>query len=145
MTKRKYSIPALVANVVTLLIILATLFSINSEIAEIKNAPPSEGVDLSGLSVGILGIIAVFAMIYGGVVFLNVFLKTLQVIFDKWGFSVPCIIIDLLMLAVSLALCINAVNEGGVDGIAVGGGLVVLTLVSVCSNVLSIAKRNEDA
>lgn len=145
MTKRKYSIPALVANIVTFLIILATLFSINSEIAEIKNAPPSEGVDLSGLSVGILGIIAVFAMIYGGVVFLNVFLKTLQVIFDKWGFSVPCIIIDLLMLAVSLALCINAVNEGGVDGIAVGGGLVVLTLVSVCSNVLSIAKRNEDA
>jgi hypothetical protein len=44
---------------------------------------------------------------------------------------------------VNSALAVNAVNESGVTGIALGGGLVILSLISICSNILSIAKRNE--
>ncbi len=144
MTGRKYSLPALISNILIFLVVLGSLISINMEIAELQNAPPpAEGADLSGLSIGILTIIAVFAMIYGGVILLNLLLKVAHVASDKWGFAIPCLLVDLLMLLVNGALMINGINETGVEGIALGGGMVILTLVSICSNALSIAKRNE--
>jgi hypothetical protein len=98
---------------------------------------------MSGLSIGILTILVVLMLIYGGVVMVNLILKIAHVALDAWGFAIPCLIIDLAVLVANGALAVNAVNESGVTGIAVGGGLVILSLVSICSNILSIAKRNE--
>lgn len=144
MTGRKYSLPALVSNILIFLVVIGTLFSINMEISDLQNAPPpAEGADMSGLSIGILTIIAIFVMIYGGVVLVNLILKIAHVASDGWGFAIPCLIIDLAALVINGALTVSAVKESGVTGIALGGGLVMLSLVSICSNILSIAKRNE--
>ena len=144
MTGRKYSLPALVSNILIFLVVLGTLVSINMEISDLQNAPPpADGVDMSGLSVGILTILVVLILIYGGVVLVNLILKIAHVASDAWGFAIPCLIIDIVVLFANGALAVNAVNESGVTGIALGGGLVILSLVSICSNVLSIAKRDE--
>jgi hypothetical protein len=144
MTGRKYSLPALVSNVLIFLVVLGTIVSINMEISNLQNAPPlADGVDMSGLSIGILTILVVLILIYGGVVMVNLILKIAHVASDAWGFAIPCLIIDLVVLVANGALAVNAVNESGVAGIAVGGGLVILSLVSICSNILSIAKRDE--
>ena len=144
MTGRKYSLPALVSNILIFLVVLGTLVSINMEISDLQNAaPPADGVDMSGLSIGILTILVVLILIYGGVVLVNLILKIAHVASDAWGFAIPCLIIDLVVLVANGALAVNAVNESGVTGIALGGGLVILSLVSICSNVLSIAKRDE--
>jgi hypothetical protein len=144
MTGRKYSLPALVSNILIFLVVLGTLVSINMEISDLQNAPPpADGVDMSGLSIGILTILVVLMLIYGGVVLVNLILKIAHVALDAWGFAIPCLIIDLAVLVANGALAVSAVNESGVTGIALGGGLVILSLVSICSNVLSIAKRDE--
>lgn len=144
MTGRKYSLPALVSNILIFLVVLGTLVSINMEISDLQNAPPpADGVDMSGLSIGILTILVILILIYGGVVLVNLILKIAHVASDAWGFAIPCLIIDLVVLVVNGALAVNAVNESGVTGVALGGGLVILSLVSICSNVLSIAKRDE--
>lgn len=144
MTGRKYSLPALVSNILIFLVVLGTLVSINMEISDLQNAPPpADGVDMSGLSIGILTVLVVLILIYGGVVLVNLILKIAHVASDAWGFAIPCLIIDLVVLVANGALAVNAVNESGVTGIAIGGGLVILSLVSICSNVLSIAKRDE--
>jgi hypothetical protein len=144
MTGRKYSLPALVSNILIFLVVLGTLVSINMEISDLQNAPPpADGVDMSGLSIGILTILVVLILIYGGVVMVNLILKIAHVASDAWGFAIPCLIIDLAVLVANGALAVNAVNESGVTGIALGGGLVMLSLVSICSNILSIAKRDE--
>lgn len=144
MTGRKYSLPALVSNILIFLMVLGTLVSINMEISDLQNAPPpADGVDMSGLSIGILTILVILILIYGGVVLVNLILKIAHVASDAWGFAIPCLIIDLVVLVVNGALAVNAVNESGVTGVALGGGLVILSLVSICSNVLSIAKRDE--
>lgn len=144
MTGRKYSLPALVSNILIFLVVLGTLVSINMEISDLQNAPPpADGVDMSGLSIGILTILVVLMLIYGGVVMFNLVLKIAHVASDAWGFVIPCLIIDLVVLVANGALAVNAVNESGVTGIALGGGLVILSLVSICSNILSVAKRNE--
>ena len=144
MTGRKYSLPALVSNILIFLVVLGTLISMNMEISDLQNAPPpTEGVDMSGLSAGILTILVVLVLIYGGVILVNLILKIAHVASDGWGFAIPCLIIDLAALVVNSALAVNAVNESGVTGIALGGGLVILSLISICSNILSIAKRNE--
>ena len=144
MTGRKYSLPALVSNILIFLVVLGTLVSINMEISDLQNAPPpADGVDMSGLSVGILTILVVLMLIYGGVVMVNLILKIAHVASDAWGFAIPCLIIDLVVLVANGAFAVNAVNESGVTGITLGGGLVILSLVSICSNILSVAKRNE--
>lgn len=144
MTGRKYSLPALVSNILIFLVVIGTLISMNMEISDLQNAPPpTDGVDMSGLSIGILTILVVLVLIYGGVILVNLILKIAHVASDAWGFAIPCLIIDLAALVVNGALAVNAVNESGVTGIALGGGLVILSLISICSNILSIAKRNE--
>ena len=144
MTGRKYSLPALVSNILIFLVVIGTLISINMEISDLQNAPPpADGVDMSGLSIGILTVLVVLILIYGGVVLVNLILKIAHVASDAWGFAIPCLIIDLVVLVANGALAVNSVNESGVTGIAIGGGLVILSLVSIGSNVLSIAKRDE--
>ena len=142
MSGRKYSVPSLVANLLIFVVIIGILISIGADISEIENQPPSDGVDLSGLSIAILTIVAILVLIYGGIILVVLALKIAHVATDKWGFAIPCLIIDLVVFVINAALVISAVSENGVGGIALGGGLVILSVVSIASNVLSIAKRD---
>ena len=140
---KKHSVISLISSLLLLVFVIGALISINGEIVSIQNAPPGEGVDLSGLSIGILSVIAVFAVIYGGVVLLGALLKLAQTASGRWGFAIPSIILDLPVLAVNGALLINGVNEGEVSGIALSALLVVASLVAIISSGRSIALRDE--
>jgi hypothetical protein len=134
---------SLVAGLLLLVFAIGSLISINGEIVAIQNAPPGEGIDLSGLSVGILTVIAIFAAIYGGIALLGVVLKLVQTVSGMWGFAIPAIILDLPLLLTNGALLVNGMNEGNVASIALSALLVIVSLVAIISSGRSITLRDE--
>lgn len=142
---RKHAIPSIIANVIYLLISAFSLVSINLEIKDLENLPPPEsGVDMSGLSIGILKIVAIFILIYVGVVVLNLILKVMQAIFSAWGFAIPCILIDLLLLVISGALLVNAVsNDQSPMGLIFASVMSLVGIWSIVANVKTMVHRNE--
>jgi hypothetical protein len=140
---KKHSLISLVASLLLLVFAIGSLISINGEIVAIQNAPPSEGIDLSGLSVGILTVIAIFAAIYGGIALLGVVLKLVQTVSGMWGFAIPAIILDLTLLLTNGALLVNGINEGNITSIALSALLVIVSLVAIISSGRSITLRDE--
>ena len=142
---RKHAIPSIIANVIYLLISAFSLVSINLEIKDLENLPPPEsGVDMSGLSIGILKIVAIFILIYVGIVVLNLILKLMQAIFSAWGFAIPCILIDLLLLVISGALLVNAVsNDPSPMGLIFASVMSLVGIWSIVANVKTMVHRNE--
>jgi hypothetical protein len=140
---KKHSLISLVASLLLLVFAIGSLISINGEIVAIQNAPPGEGIDLSGLSVGILTVIAIFAAIYGGIALLGVVLKLVQTVSGMWGFAIPAIILDLPLLLTNGALLVNGMNEGNVASIALSALLVIVSLVAIISSGRSITLRDE--
>lgn len=140
---KKHSITSLVASLLLLVFAIGALISINGEIVVIQNAPPGEGIDLSGLSIGILTIIAIFTLIYGGIVLIGAVFKLIQTTSGKWGFAIPAIILDLPILVVNGALLVNGINEGEILGIALPVALVIVSLVAIISSGRSVALRDE--
>ena len=140
---KKHSLISLVASILLLVFAVGSLISINGEITAIQNAPPSEGVDLSGLSIGILTIIAIFVMIYGGVALIGAILKLIQTASGAWGFAILTIAFDVILLLVNGALLVNGINEGETLGIALPALLAVTSLVAIISSGRSIALRDE--
>jgi hypothetical protein len=140
---KKHSLISLVAGLLLLVFAIGSLISINGEIVAIQNAPPGEGIDLSGLSVGILTVIAIFAAIYGGIALLGVVLKLVQTVSGMWGFAIPAIILDLPLLLTNGALLVNGINEGNITSIALSALLVIVSLVAIISSGRSITLRDE--
>jgi hypothetical protein len=140
---KKHSLISLVASLLLLVFAIGSLISINGEIVAIQNAPPGEGIDLSGLSVGILTVIAIFAAIYGGIALLGVVLKLVQTVSGMWGFAIPTIILDLPLLLTNGALLVNGINEGNITSIALSALLVIVSLVAIISSGRSITLRDE--
>ena len=140
---KKHSLISLVASILLLVFAVGSLISINGEIAAIQNAPPGEGVDLSGLSIGILTIIAIFVMIYGGVALIGAILKLIQTASGAWGIAILTIAFDVILLLVNGALLVNGINEGETLGIALPALLAVTSLVAIISSGRSIALRDE--
>jgi hypothetical protein len=140
---KKHSLISLVASLLLLVFAIGSLISINGEIVAIQNAPPGEGIDLSGLSVGILTVIAIFAAIYGGIALLGVVLKLVQTVSGMWGFAIPAIILDLPLLLTNGALLVNGINEGNITSIALSALLVIVSLVAIISSGRSITLRDE--
>ena len=140
---KKHSLISLVSSLLLLVFAIGSLISINGEIVAIQNAPPGEGIDLSGLSVGILTVIAIFAAIYGGIALLGVVLKLVQTVSGMWGFAIPAIILDLPLLLTNGALLVNGINEGNIASIALSALLVIVSLVAIISSGRSITLRDE--
>ena len=139
----KHSLISLVASLLLLVFAIGSLISINGEIVAIQNAPPGDGIDLSGLSIGILTVIAIFAAIYGGIALLGVVLKLVQTVSGMWGFAIPAIILDLPLLLTNGALLVNGINEGNIASIALSALLVIVSLVAIISSGRSITLRDE--
>lgn len=140
---KKYALASLISNLLLLVMVAISLFSINSEVVAIQNAPPAEGLDMRGLSVGILTIFAIFALIYAGVVVLNLIIKGLHFATEKWGFAIPCILFDLVLLVVNAALLVSSVNDGEMASIALSVLVTLASLFSIIMNGRSIAARND--
>ena len=140
---KKQSLISLVASLLLLVFAIGSLISINGEIVAIQNAPPGDGIDLSGLSIGILTVIAIFAAIYGGIALLGAVLKLIQAVSGMWGFAIPAIILDLPLLLTNGALLVNGINEGNIASIALSALLVIVSLVAIISSGRSITLRDE--
>lgn len=140
---KKHSLISLISSLLLLVFAIGSLISINGEIVAIQNAPPGDGIDLSGLSIGILTVIAIFAAIYGGIALLGVVLKLIQTVSGMWGFAIPAIMLDLPLLLTNGALLVNGINEGNIASIALSALLVIVSLVAIISSGRSITLRDE--
>ncbi len=142
MGNKKYALISLVSNFLLMIFAVGSLIGINLEVSKIKNSPPVDGIDLRGLSVGILGIIASLLLIYGGVVLINLLLKAAHLGTGKWGFAIPCVILDVLLTVANTAILIGTVNEGEALSIAFLGVITAASILSIMMNGRSIATRN---
>ena len=141
---RKYSIPSIISNLIYLLFSVFALISINMDIAKTENLPPPEsGIDTRQLSIGIMKIVAIFVLIYAGVVLVNLILKSMQAIFDKWGFAIPCILLDVLLLIVNGAVAVSSITEPSPIGIFLGAIMVIAAIWSIVANAKTMVHRNE--
>ena len=144
MGTKKYSLLSLVSNLLLVIFAAFAAFSINAEIVAVQNAPPVDGLDFRGLSIGLLSIIAVLALIYGGIALINVILKGIQLVTGLWGFAIPCIIFEVLLLLLNGLLLVSSVSEGVNLDMAIPLVLVVVSLFSIIMNGRSIATRDEE-
>ncbi len=99
------------------------------------------GPNYTGLVVGVWMILAMLILIVcGTLMIVNIILKALQISFDKWGFSVPSIVLDSLMVLWTGKVAISYLSGAG-GYIAVI--CVVLFIVEVgalileCANILN--------
>ena len=141
---RKYSIPSIISNLIYLLFSAFALISINMDIARTENLPPPEsGIDTRQLSIGIMKIVAIFVLIYAAVAFINLLLKSMQAAFGKWGFAIPCILLDVLLLIVNGAVAVSSITEPSPIGIFLGAVIVIAAIWSIVANVKTMVHRNE--
>ena len=143
MGNKKYSLLSMVSSIVLLIFAIGSLVSINLDIAAVQNAPPAEGLDFRGLSVGLMTIVAVLALIYGGICLISAILKLVEAASGLWGFAIPAIILDLVILVANGALLVNAVNEGSAMGMILPLVVTVISLFSIIMSGRSVATRNE--
>lgn len=142
MGNKKYALISLFSNLFLLLFAVCALVGINIEVAAVQSAPPTEGLDFRGLSIGILTIFAALILIYGGVVLINVILGSLQLGTGKWGFAIPSLVIGIILLIANLLFLITAVNDGGLTTMLIAVPVAVASLASLIANGRSIATRD---
>lgn len=143
MGNKKYSLLSMVSSLLLLIFAIGSLVSINVDIVAVQNAPPAEGLDFRGLSVGLMTVMAVIVLIYGAVSLISAVLKLIQTASGLWGFAIPAIILDLALLVANGALLVNAVNEGVATGMILPAAVTVLSLFSVVMSGRAVATRNE--
>jgi hypothetical protein len=88
-------------------------------------------------------VMAVIVLIYGAVSLISAVLKLIQTASGLWGFAIPAIILDLLLLVANGALLVNAVNEGAATGMILPAAVTVLSLFSIVMSGRAVATRNE--
>lgn len=143
MGNKKYSLLSMVSSLLLLIFAIGSLVSINVDIVAVQNAPPVEGLDFRGLSVGLMTVMAVIVLIYGAVSLISTVLKLIQTASGLWGFAIPAIILDLTLLVANGALLVNAVNEGVATGMILPAAVTVLSLFSIVMSGRAVATRNE--
>ena len=140
---KKYSLLSMASSLLLLIFAIGSLISINIDIVAVQNAPPAEGLDFRGLSIGLMTVIAVLALIYGGVSLVSAVLKLIEAASGLWGFAIPAIILDIVLLLVNGALLVNAVNEGETVGMVLPLVVTVVSIFSIIMSGRSVATRNE--
>ena len=143
MGNKKYSLLSMVSSLLLLIFAIGSLVSINIDIVAVQNAPPAEGLDFRGLSIGLMTIIAVLILIYGAISLVSAILKIIETATGLWGFAIPAIILDLVLLVANGALLVNAVNEGDTVGMILPVSVTIVSLFSIIMSGRAIATRNE--
>lgn len=143
MGNKKYSLLSMVSSLLLLIFAIGSLVSINIDIVAVQNAPPAEGLDFRGLSIGLMTIIAVLILIYGAISLVSAILKIIETATGLWGFAIPAIILDLVLLVANGALLVNAVNEGDAVGMILPVSVTIVSLFSIIMSGRAVATRNE--
>lgn len=144
MGNKKYSLLSMVSSIFMLAFAIGTLVSINLDIVAAQNAPPVEGLDFRGLSIGLMTVVAVLALIYGGICLVSAILKLVQTASGLWGFAIPAIILDLVVLVANGALLVSAVSGGEQMSMILSAVVTVISLLSIIMSGKSVAARNDE-
>ena len=135
------------------LIIYLTLFvcdiifigALKDEILEIvENAFGSGDANYAGLIAGIAVLIAVvFLVLCGILVTVNILLKIFQISFDKWGFSVPSIVLNCLTVIWTggIGVCYLSGNIHNIAFICLG--IMMLEMAALVLECVAVAKRKQ--
>ena len=143
MGNKRYSLLSMISSFLLLIFAIGSLISINADVVAVQNAPPADGLDFRGLSIGLMTVIAIFGLIYGGISLVSGVLKLIQTASGLWGFAIPTIILDLVLLVANGALLVNAVNEGEVTGMILPAIVTVISMFSIITSGRSVATRND--
>lgn len=143
MGNKKYSLLSMVSSLLLLIFAIGSLVSINIDIVAVQNAPPADGLDFCGLSIGLMTIIAVLILIYGAISLVSAILKIIETATGLWGFAISAIILDLVLLVANGVLLVNAVNEGDAVGMILPVSVTIISLFSIIMSGRAIATRNE--
>jgi hypothetical protein len=144
MGNKKYSLLSMVSSIILLVFAIGSLVSINLDIVAAQNAPPVEGLDFRGLSIGLMTVVAVLALIYGGICLVSAILKLVQTASGLWGFAIPAIILDLVVLVANGALLVSAVGGGEQMSVILSAAVTVISLFSIIMSGKSVAARNDE-
>lgn len=143
MGNKKYSLLSMVSSVFIVVFAIGSLVSINIDIAAAQNAPPVEGLDFRDLSIGLMTVMAVLALIYGGISLVGAILKLVHALSELWGFTIPAMILDFVLLMVNVALLVNATGEGDVWSGILSFAVTMISVFSMIMSGKSIAMRNK--
>ena len=138
MSDKKYSKVSLISNLILFFVAASALILVIVKLYEASRIPPEE---LFGLYIGIMVIFAIVLSLYGALVFVNVIFGEIHAATGKWGFAIPCILLDVLILSVDGLLASVFVQDGSFLFVAICAAFALLSLVSLGANVLSVLKR----
>lgn len=145
-TNRKISIVNLIIYLVLFVFDIIFIGNLKDEISKIFDSttggvePNYAGV-LAGLAVFVVMIAVIFLILCGILVTVNILLKIFQISFDKWGFSVPSIVLNCLTVIWTGSIGISYLS-GNVDHIAfIALGILVVEAVALVLECVAVAKR----
>lgn len=113
-------------------------------LAILDSTAGSEAPNYAGLVAGIVVLIAVaFLILCGVLVTVNILLKIFQISFDKWGFSVPSIVLNCLTVVWTGGIGISYLS-GSIHNIAfICLGILLLEMAALVLECAAVAKRKQ--
>ena len=142
---RKISIVNLVIYLVLFVFDIIFIGNLKGEILEIVDSAVGSGDgNYAGLLAGIAVLIAViFLILCGLLVTVNILLKIFQIGFDKWGFSVPSIVLNCLTVVWTGGIGISYLS-GSIHNIAfICLGILLLEMAALVLECAAVAKRKQ--
>lgn len=142
---RKISIVNLVIYLVLFVFDIIFIGNLKGEILEIVDSAFGSGDgNYAGLLAGIAVLIAViFLILCGLLVTVNILLKIFQIGFDKWGFSVPSIVLNCLTVVWTGGIGISYLS-GSIHNIAfICLGILLLEMAALVLECAAVAKRKQ--
>lgn len=139
---RKFSIINLVIYLALFVVHVIFIGGVKSDIGDITGGV-ADSPNYAGLVLGVGLILAIAILtVCGAVMIINIILKTLQISFDKWGFSVPSIALDSLLLLWTGTVTMSYLSGVGGYIAAICVALFIVEVGALVFECASIVKRN---
>ena len=140
---RKLSIASLAIYMALFVADVIFIGGVKADIGEIAGGVTDGGPNYAGLVVGIGLILAMLILIVcGALMIINIILKVLQISFDKWGFSVPSIVLDSLMVLWTGMVTISYLSGVGGYIAAICAALFVVEVGALILECANVSKKN---
>lgn len=141
---RKFSIINLVIYLALFVVHVIFIGGVKADIGEITGGVTDGGPNYAGLVIGVGLVLAILILtVCEAVMIINIILKVLQISFDKWGFSVPSIVLDSLLILWTGMITISYLSGVGGYIAVICVALFVVEIGALILECASISKRNE--
>lgn len=134
-----------VLSIVTLicyliLVGLGAIFAIATQlnIDDVKQQPEN---DLgTALGVGIMAVLVILSAIYAAIGVIPIILKVIHIFADSKAPAIICLLFDVAYILINGALVLSELSaaDPAITGIAVFGGLLLVSLIAFITNIASI-------